>query len=493
MKKIHVLIVAVLFSFCGVAVAQDGTLDPTFIQEIGAVNTIKTIVTQNDGKTIVGGIFSKGIARLNSDGSVDPSFNIGTGADSTVSVVYLQTDGKLIVGGNFTSFNGIAANMIVRLNSNGSVDTDFLIGTGFHSSTSSSWNLGSVNAITQQSDGKIFVGGYFDDCNGVPVNNLVRLNANGVLDLTFDPGTGPDGSVNCMAVQTDGRLVIGGRFFSYNSDEGFTHAFLARIASNGSLDTLFSNTINIGPLNVSYVSTITIQQDGKLIVGGNFDNFNVSNAKRIVRLNTDGTLDPAFIVNAISPLIYFNVRATTVQSDGKIIVGGTASEWSSDTINRIVRLDTDGSVDATFTTGSGVNLGDVYALAIQNDGKLLIGGDFNAYNGTTRDGIARLENELVDLPSNVIESARISIFPNPNNGIFYVQLNEELEDATITVFDVLGNKMQYVTGERVNFKQKIDLSNCEKGVYSVVITSKDKSNNGEKTQLTAVKLYFTNQ
>lgn len=198
-------------------------------------------------------------------------------------------------------------------------------------------------------------------------------------------------------------------------------------------------------------------------------------------------------MNAISPLIYFNVRATTVQSDGKIIVGGTASEWSSDTINRIVRLDTDGSVDATFTTGSGVNLGDVYALAIQNDGKLLIGGDFNAYNGTTRDGIARLENELVDLPSNVIESARIFIFPNPNNGIFYVQLNEELEDATITVFDVLGNKMQYVTGERVNFKQKIDLSNCEKGVYSVVITSKDKSNNGEKTQLTAVKLYFTNQ
>ena len=141
MKKIHVLIVAVLFSFCGVVVAQDGTLDPTFIQEIGAVNTIKTIVTQNDGKTIVGGIFSKGIARLNSDGSVDPSFNIGTGADSTVSVVYLQTDGKLIVGGNFTSFNGIAANMIVRLNSNGSVDTDFLIGTGFHSSTSSSWGL----------------------------------------------------------------------------------------------------------------------------------------------------------------------------------------------------------------------------------------------------------------------------------------------------------------------------------------------------------------
>jgi len=491
MKKIHVLIAFALICFCGRLQAQDGALDLTFNQQIGSVTSVKSIITQTDGKTVVGGIFSKGVARLNSDGFVDPTFNIGTGADSTVSVVYIQSDGKLLVGGNFTSFNGIAANMIVRLNNDGSIDPTFLSGTGFQSSTSSRWNPGSVNTIVQQTDGKLFIGGSFDDYNGLPINNLVRLNSNGVPDLTFDPGTGPDASVYSMAIQTDGKLLIGGRFFSYNSDVGFTHAFLARIHTNGSLDTIFINNTSIGPINVSFVSTISLQSDGKIIVGGNFDNFNVSNAKRIVRLNSDGTLDPAFMLNAIDPIIYLEVRATAIQPDGKILVGGIAPSWSSDTINRIVRLNSNGSVDATFNSGTGVNLGDVVAIALQQDGKILIGGDFEAYNGTTRDGLARLQSAPLGVESTLEETAAISVFPNPSNGIFHLQLNEELANASITVFDELGNKMPYVTVELDNSQLKIDLTNCEKGVYYVMITRKNNMNNADKTQLTGVKLYFT--
>src|SRR5690606_21892439 len=97
------------------------------------------------------------IARLNTDGSLDTTFNIGSGFNYRVYSIVTQTDGKIIVGGEFTSFNGTPRNYIARLNTDGSLDTTFNVGTGF--------NL-SVNSISPQTDGKIIVGGWFSSFNG---------------------------------------------------------------------------------------------------------------------------------------------------------------------------------------------------------------------------------------------------------------------------------------------------------------------------------------
>src|SRR6185369_14420460 len=115
------------------------------------------------------------IARLNSDGTLDSSFLVpGSGVNGDVGSLALQADGKTVIGGVFTSVNGTTRNGIARLNSDGTLDTSFLAaGSGTNSS---------VLAIAVQSDGKIVIGGFFTSVNGTTRNGAARLNVDGTLD-----------------------------------------------------------------------------------------------------------------------------------------------------------------------------------------------------------------------------------------------------------------------------------------------------------------------
>ena len=126
------------------------------------------------------------IARLNADGSTDTGFNPGSGGNDWVEAVALQPDGKVLIGGSFTSFNGTPRNRIARLNANGSLDTTFNPGSGVDNT---------VNRIAVQSDGKVLLVGAFTTVNGVSRNRIARLNADGSLDTSFNPGTGANGFV----------------------------------------------------------------------------------------------------------------------------------------------------------------------------------------------------------------------------------------------------------------------------------------------------------
>ena len=192
-----------------------GAKDPSFDTgvPVGFDSNVSTILQQSDGKILVGGWFTsyQGVAanriiRLNSDGTRDPSFNTGTGFDFDVDTLAIQTDGKILVGGWFTSYQEVAANRIIRLNSNGSIDTSFNIGTGFNNT---------VSTLAIQSDGKIVVGGQFTTYQGVSANRIVRLNSNGSIDTSFNIGTGFNNWVNTLAIQSDGKIVGGGTFTSY--------------------------------------------------------------------------------------------------------------------------------------------------------------------------------------------------------------------------------------------------------------------------------------
>jgi uncharacterized delta-60 repeat protein len=336
-----------------------GTPDTSFSTGTGFGNAVRTLAVQSDGKIIVGGLFTAfngttvdRIARLNADGTLDGSFTSNTLVGSVYAVV-VQSDGKVIVGGAFT-------NRIARLNADGTTDTSF--------SRSASGLSNSVEAVAVQSDGKIIVGGAF-------TNRIARLNADGTPDTTFSTGTGFSSNVQAVAVQSDGKIIVGGFFTAFN---GTPANYIARLDANGTLDGSFTSNTLVGS-----VHAVAVQSDGKIIVGGAFTN-------RIARLNTDGTPDTAFTTNTGTGFST-TVRAVAVQSDGKIIVGGDFTTLNGVTANRIARLDANGNPDTAFSTGTGTGFdGVVRAVAVQSDGKIIVGGDFRKLNGVTVNYIARL-------------------------------------------------------------------------------------------------------
>ncbi|MCW1148833.1 delta-60 repeat domain-containing protein [Flavobacterium sp. TH16-21] len=361
----------------------DGTRDAGFTIGTGFFNgQIFYILLQTDGKIIVGGTFTaynevsaNYIIRLNADGTRDTSFNIGTGFNGWVKTIALQPDGKVLVGGSFTSYNGLTANRIIRLNTNGTRDAGFTIGTGFNSDTI---------YIASQPDGKIIVGGTFSTYNGVSANNIIRLNADGTRDTSFNIGAGFNSTVYTIALQTDGKMLVGGSFASYNDVS--SNKFI-RLNTSGTRDTSFSS---IGTLTTGFnnaTRATQTQSDGKLIIGGDFFEFKGVASNRIVRLNADGTRDASF---NIGTGFNNNVNTIALQPDGKVLVGGSFTSYKGVTANRIIRLNTDGTRDAGFTIGTGFFNGQIFYILLQTDGKIIVGGTFTAYNEVSANYIIRL-------------------------------------------------------------------------------------------------------
>src|SRR3990172_7715785 len=183
----------------------------------GANGPILSVAILGDGKILISGKFTTyngidvpaRIIRLNSDGSRDPGFNNGgSGANEAILSIAIQGDGKILIGGAFTAYNGVdVPARIIRLNANGAVDPGF--NTGGKGANSN------INFIAIQGDGKILTGGYFTMYNGIDVpDGIIRLNADGTVDHGFNTGgSGMNGSVNSIAVQKNGGILIGGGVF----------------------------------------------------------------------------------------------------------------------------------------------------------------------------------------------------------------------------------------------------------------------------------------
>lgn len=187
----------------------NGSPDTSFnFTNTSSLGRVSSIALQSDGKVIIGSQFySRKIARLNANGSLDSSFNPSAGPDDGVTSVALQPDGKLLIGGYFGAVDGTNRNGIARLNANGSLDNTFDPGGGSN---------GGVTALALQSNGKVVIGGDFTTVNGMNRNHTARLNTDGSLDSSFDPGTGANGSIVSVALQPDGKVLIAGDFTTVN-------------------------------------------------------------------------------------------------------------------------------------------------------------------------------------------------------------------------------------------------------------------------------------
>ena len=363
---------------------SDSTLDAAFQPPAGITNAVYSIALQPDGKIVVAGAFNRTngslenrILRLNADGSRDESFAPGSGANGTVRAVALQPDGKLLLGGSFTSFNGVSSNRLVRLNSDGSVDQSFAPAGGADAS---------VETIAADASGRVVIGGAFKTVNNVSRSGVARLNGDGSLDLTFNPGSGTaernpgDGShtVYSIVVQPDGRILLGGAFYSFN---GTPRPAVLRLDVDGTLDTAF----NLGTGVDGAVRTATILSDGRVLIGGAFSIFSPATRDRIARLNLDGSVDSTFNTQGMAGEVY----VLAVQPDSKLVIGGSFTGINYALRSRIARLNADGSLDRPFAPTGGAN-GNIYKIVAQPDGKILLGGEFTAFNGIPRRGIVRL-------------------------------------------------------------------------------------------------------
>lgn len=363
---------------------NNGTFDNTFVVP-GTINTdIEAIALQPDGKILIGGDFTSvanypvsRLARLMPDGNIDSTFNSVTGANGIINSAAIDEEDRIIIGGNFNSYNNVPINRFARLFPNGEIDTSFVNKfEGFNSE---------VHKVVIQPDGKILVGGDFTLYKGTTVSKLVRLFSNGDLDTTFSPSI--IGGIRDIVLLNDGKMYIAGDFTTIN---GTSINRIARLLPNGNLDTTFNVGTGIGGQSISpiIVYAIALQNDSSILVGGSFNRFNSVTVSRLIRIDSTGVLD-----NTFSPNFLNNVHAVNLQPDGKILAGGNFGQVNGINISRLVRLNTNGTIDNSFIAANqGVN-GLVYAITIQDNGKVLVGGGFSEFNGTPSNQIIRLNED----------------------------------------------------------------------------------------------------
>ncbi len=314
---------------------------------------------------------------------------------------------------------------------------------------------GVVYSLAVESSGKMLLGGRFTTVGNARRDFIAHLNADGTLDSAFNLNA--DGSVYSMAIQSDGKILLGGIFRSMG---GATRTYIARLNADRTLDSEFN------PNASSIVNSLAVQPDGKILLGGSFDSVGGTTRNHIARLNGDGTLDTAFNPNANG-----TVLSVALQADGKILLGGGFTSVSGATRNNIARLNGDGTLDTAFNPNASSS---VDSIALQADGKIVLGGDFTSVGATTRNRIARLNaNGTLDSAFNpnaefIVESVAlqsdgkillegdfISVGGTPRNNVARL-LNEP---ATQTLEKPDATKLRWLRGgtapeiEQVVFEQ----------------------------------------
>ncbi|HEV7489657.1 MAG TPA: delta-60 repeat domain-containing protein [Rhodanobacteraceae bacterium] len=346
-------------------------------QSIDAYNPVPevppaSVTAQADGKILIVGSFFQvgsatqhGVARLSLDGSVDTTFS-NPGANSEVTTLAVQPDGKILIGGGFTTVAGEPRLSMARLNADGTLDTTFG-DPGFNSN---------VWAIAVQPDGRILAAGDFTQIGTHTQNYFARLDANGAFDSSFADPQLCCNVARSVALQADGRILIGGYF---SQAGGTTHFYFARYSSDGTFDPSFPDTTeDILP------AAIIVAPDGSIYVaeGGN----------DIVRkLDINGAPAAGFA----SAQTDSSIDTLALQPNGKILIGGVFESAGGQPRHGLARLNSDGTLDTTFSDMNfNFNAGDpngyVNGIAEQPDGKCVAIGNFTLANGLARQYMARV-------------------------------------------------------------------------------------------------------
>lgn len=427
-----------LFNY-SISVLYGQAIDKSFVSPLSSSDVVFGMALQPDGKIIIGGnfstsgIISRKLVRLNPNGTIDSSFNVGTGFTGSINEITLQTDGKLLVGGFFTALNNRPVRNLIRLLPDGTLDNSFNIGTGVDGTNNS------VQYIKVDENGKIYVGGDITRFNGKSANMLIRLNANGTLDSSFTGTAEYRGRVITFAFQPDGKILVGGVISKPSSPV----VAMIRLESNGSLD----NSFVLSSTTLNSVNSIVVLPNNKILAGGDFQNYNGKPYSSIVRLEANGAVDESFSVGTgfyvtlggIYSYPLYIVSDMLLTNEGKILVAGYFREYNKTNVDGIIQLNADGSINNTFQACNkfGLSSGNIYDIAIQPNGRIIVGGYFIFRNDPIAKNIFRL------LPDPPPSGTPVSNFD----------------------FTIIGNEVSFIDSSKNTIGKEWDFND---GTYSTV-------------------------
>lgn len=358
------------WSFALVRYNSNGSLDTTFgtggkvLTSIGA--GIRDIVIQGDGKIVAAGYSyitpnNFVLVRYNSNGSLDTNFGSGgmvlTTLGGGVTALAVQaTDGKIVAAGY--SFNGIGNDFaLARYNTNGTIDTTF--GFGGTVITASGGMGAGASDVAIQSDGKILAAGG---------SYLIRYNSDGSLDISFGTGgvvTTSSYNETSVATQADGKILAAGSY--YMGPGGYGLALARYISTDGSIDTTFASSgrATIAAMSLYNLSTTSVvpQSNGNIVVAG-YSQYQFV----LARYNSTGFPDTSFASGGVifatggsywsNDSVVRNIAVQATTTDGKIVlVGSSYKDDASGYDFALARLDSLGNLDTTFGTGGKVITG----------------------------------------------------------------------------------------------------------------------------------------
>ncbi len=430
-----------------------------------------------------GGSNGHAIARLTVDGANDSTFNSGqlltptsvrgvSGRNAIIYSCYIIPDGlpnagKILIGGSFDKYNGYPANSIALLNADGTYDETSTFNTKVNTMivTNNSNSMPGFNSVPMafevQPNGQIIVTGYFTWYNGLNKVGILRLNSNGTLDTTFNStgagfatmnatSTRNGNNASVIVLQPDGKIIIGGYFTHYNNT---VRNNIVRLNSDGSLDTTFN-------------------------VGTGFNN---------------NVIHPVTGTNGLIRSLVLDV----VSDPNKwyVYVGGDFTAYNGTACDEIVRLfcksptaSNVGTKDGGFRLLNGGTDGTVWSMKQQSDGKIIIGGQFTTYSTVSALNVTRIfpgnpslesKNGTIYYDSepeiDLFADADVILYPNPSTGIINFK-TDTLKDTTfsIKVYNALGQKV--FETEYSNTKDtSLNLSDLKKGTYFVTFTNETKT------------------
>lgn len=303
-------------------------------------------------------------------GDLDPNFNyfpsgysVFDGPNYEVFDVEVQSDGKFLIGGSFNQYQGNTAIRFIRTLESGVPDPGF--------DQSSVLPNGSVRTIVEQANGKILIGGIFSSY-GTDNTRLVRLNSDGTRDFSLSNAI-TNGGIGKIIVQQDGKIVVVGSFTEWN---GVSSNNIVRLESNGTIDASF----DIGLGANDWISDVQQTSTGELILVGDFTEFNGTSCNGYIQLLPDGNVDPSFTAVAIPSSDY--LRSIQIQPNGKILIGATV---------KVFRIEEDGTLDPSFTIGTSNSI--MRGITLLSNGKIAAYGMHNSYNGFNSGEVTLLNSD----------------------------------------------------------------------------------------------------
>ena len=368
----------------GTVVAEPGDIDTSFGVSVGASFSINAAVFDEQERILVAGEFSSfdeapasGFVRLTPNGAIDPTFDPGSGANRPIKAIAVLPDQRILIGGGFTEFNGTPSRGIALLNSDGSIDPTFE--SQFESA---GFSVG-VACVKILSNGNFAVGGYFTEYANQTAGRYVIISPSGVRLDAIASGSGADSHVFEIDELADGKLLICGFFDEVN---GFASPSVARLHSNGAVDTSFSAQLTVSAVT----NSVEGQSDGKVIIGGSSRTVSGSNVKYLRRLLPNGFIDHSYL-GADSPDL--SVYGLQLDSQERLIVSGQFATLDGRPAEGIGRLLQNGAIDESFQFTESVRPSFFQEYPIDGLGRILAYGWANSPFNSPSSNLLRLEGD----------------------------------------------------------------------------------------------------